>query len=195
VSYAVSVDPTTCTSSSAVDGSATVVTFTSGTSCTWNVPAGVASVDLLVVGGGAGGYADGGGGGGGGGIRFQNGVSVSSGTQMTVTVGSGGTGGSYKLGRIPTVGGTSSLAWTGTTTYSATGGAIGSGWSAGAGGTGGTSSGPASSSSGTAGSGGNGPGACPTTGSYRFGTNGSGSFSSTITGSTVTYGGGGGGGS
>ena len=63
---------------------------------TWTAPAGVTSVDYLVVGGGggSGGTHDGGGaGGGGGGMVFTGTKSVVPGTAYTITVGAGGAGG------------------------------------------------------------------------------------------------------
>ena len=67
------------TSSTVHQGTDEIVTFTSG-SGTWTVPAGVTSVNYLVVGGGGGGGGQTGGGGGAGG--FLNGT-------ITVTAGSG----------------------------------------------------------------------------------------------------------
>ncbi len=61
-------------------------------SYTWTVPAGVSSVQYLVVAGGGGGGMNAGGGGGGGGFVEQTGKSVSPGTSITVTVGAGGAG-------------------------------------------------------------------------------------------------------
>ncbi len=64
---------------------------------TWNPPAGVTSVDYLVVGGGGGGggsYNTGAGGGGGGGqLFYASGYGVSSTTVYDITVGAGGAGG------------------------------------------------------------------------------------------------------
>ena len=86
--------------------------FTSTGTTTWTVPSGITSIDVLVVGGGGGGggggsSASGGGGGGGGGIVATSGVSVTSSTSFTVTVGSGGDYGSS--GTDGTPGGSSSL--------------------------------------------------------------------------------------
>lgn len=71
--------------------------FTTVGSTTWRVPLYVTEVEYLVVGGGGGGsgaYNVGGGGGGGGGmVRAATGFSVTPGSQVTVTVGAGGTGG------------------------------------------------------------------------------------------------------
>ncbi len=66
-------------------------TFTS--SGYFTVPAGVTSVNVLVVaGGGAGGGPNFGGGGGGGGVIYQTGYSTTPGASITVTIGPGGTG-------------------------------------------------------------------------------------------------------
>jgi hypothetical protein len=75
----------------------TYETFT--TNDVWEVPAGVTSVDVLVVGGGGGGgYGTtlgddyGGGGGGAGGLIYKEGHSVTPGSLITVTIGAGGLG-------------------------------------------------------------------------------------------------------
>ena len=70
----------------------TVVEFQGAGSCTWTVPTGVTSVDVLAVGGGGGGGAWVGGGGGGGGVTASSSVSVTPGAPITVTVGVGGLG-------------------------------------------------------------------------------------------------------
>jgi hypothetical protein len=67
-------------------------TFTS--SGTWTVPAGVTSVDVLVIAGGGGGGGDTGGGGGGGGFKHNSSYSVTPSANLSVTVGGGGAGGS-----------------------------------------------------------------------------------------------------
>ena len=72
--------------------SATVVSFTTVGSTTWTVPAGVTSVDVLVVGGGGGGQGYGGGGGGGEVLEVAN-YAVTPGSSLPVTVGDGGAGG------------------------------------------------------------------------------------------------------
>ena len=67
------------------------LSFTSTTSCTWVVPAGVTSIDIVVVGGGgAGGYGSRGGGGGAGEVAYSTGLSVTAGATITVAVGLGG---------------------------------------------------------------------------------------------------------
>lgn len=70
----------------ALSGSTAISTFTSTGTTSWVAPAGVTSVQYLVVGGGGGGYW---GGGGGGGFRTGT-LSVTPGASYTVTVGAGG---------------------------------------------------------------------------------------------------------
>ena len=70
--------------------------FTTIGTTTWTAPAGVTSIEYLVVGGGGGGgngYDSGGGGGGAGGMVLTGTMSVVPGNSYTVTVGSGGIGG------------------------------------------------------------------------------------------------------
>ena len=81
-----------------IDSSGTayrVVAFKDTGTCSWTVPDGVASVDVLVVGGGGGGGGTHGGGGGAGGFESSS-VAVSG--SVTVTVGSGGVGGESGMG-------------------------------------------------------------------------------------------------
>ena len=59
---------------------------------TWTVPAGVYSVEVLVVGGGGGGGSFNGGGGGAGGVVYRTNYNVTPGAAVTVTVGAGGIG-------------------------------------------------------------------------------------------------------
>lgn len=130
--------------------SATDVSFTSSDS--WEVPAGVTSIDVIVVGGGGGGGAGryggeinppttcfGGGGGGGGGSGYkteENSVSVTPGQTLTITVGSGGSGGGSG-GTAGSSGGASSITGDGVS-VSANGGSGGGSGSKGVdGGTGG----------------------------------------------------------
>ena len=65
---------------------------------TYNVPSGVTTVDVLLVGGGGGGggqyYRGGGGGGGGGGIKYIQNVPVTPYGTIAITIGAGGVGGS-----------------------------------------------------------------------------------------------------
>ena len=81
-----------CAPSSAEVGTNTVLTFSAEESCTWIVPAGVTSIDTLVVGGGAGGANQGGSAGGGAGGSMLNGIAVEPGAKIVNTVGQGGTG-------------------------------------------------------------------------------------------------------
>ena len=74
----------------------TIETFSSVGATSWIAPAGVESVEYLVVAGGGGGgngYDSGGGGGGGGGMVLTGTLAVTPLQSYTVTVGSGGTGG------------------------------------------------------------------------------------------------------
>lgn len=68
-----------------------VIVFKSGTG-TWTVPNDVTSVRVLIVGGGGGGGNDEGGGGGAGGFIEDTSFSVTQGSTVAVTVGSGGSG-------------------------------------------------------------------------------------------------------
>jgi hypothetical protein len=87
--------------------------YSSVGSTTWTAPAGVTSVDYLVVGGGGGGangYDRGGGGGGAAGMMLTGTLSVTPGESYTVTVGNGGTGGADARANNPgTTGGDSSF--------------------------------------------------------------------------------------
>jgi hypothetical protein len=72
----------------------TRIVFTTG-SDSWTAPAGVTSVDYLVVGGGGGGggaYDTGSGGGGGGGLVLTGTISVTEGDTYLITIGAGGAG-------------------------------------------------------------------------------------------------------
>jgi hypothetical protein len=73
----------------------TLVSFTTVETTSWTCPAGVYSIELLVVGGGGGGR---GGGGGGGGVIYRPAFPVVPGTVYTVTVGGGGSGGNSNSG-------------------------------------------------------------------------------------------------
>lgn len=81
--------------------SGTVVAFTTPGVTLWEVPVGVFSIDILVVGGGGAGNGDSsspglpGGGGSGGGVAEFLGVTVTPGDTLTVSVGTGGTNGQY----------------------------------------------------------------------------------------------------
>jgi hypothetical protein len=70
----------------------TVVTFTTVGTTSWIAPAGVTSVEVLVVAGGGGGGSRHGGGGGAGGLIYVTNHPVLPGTSYAITVGSGGAG-------------------------------------------------------------------------------------------------------
>ena len=91
------------TSTTASNGE-TILTFATVGSCDWEVPVGVTSVRVLVVGAGGGGggggnanSAEGGGSGGGGGgagqVTHSTSLSVTPGSVTTISVGAGGAGG------------------------------------------------------------------------------------------------------
>ena len=82
---------TFCSPSSTSSGGYTILTFTSTTTCAWNVPAGVTAVDALVVGGGGAGGGGIGGGGGAGEFVETTRTGLTSGTQISISVGAGGT--------------------------------------------------------------------------------------------------------
>jgi hypothetical protein len=176
--------------------------FTSSGS--WTAPAGITSVDYLVVGGGGGGASGSGGGGGGAGAFRTGTLSVTPGTTYSITVGAGGAGGSNSVGAngsdsvfssITSNGGGGGGTSSGSANGNASGGGGGNGGSAGAGGTYGNAGGAGGTS--TVGGGGGGASAAGTAGVgspyWGYGHGGAGSASS-ITGSSVTYSGGGGGG-
>ena len=105
----------------------TLASFTTVTTTSWTCPAGVYSVEVLVVAGGGGGGAWVGGGGGGGGVIYRPAFPVVPGTAYTVTVGGGGTGeynpGSYGGMPAATNGGNSVFG-----TLTALGGGRGGSW-------------------------------------------------------------------
>lgn len=79
--------PSTCAPTSTISGGNTILKFTTVGTCNWSVPAGVSSVQALVVGGGGGGSSDVGGGGGGGQVVSTT-VNVSG--TVAIKVGAGG---------------------------------------------------------------------------------------------------------
>ena len=93
-----------------VSGEYTIDTFTEDG--TWTAPAGLTSIELLVVAGGGGGGSGSrngfvcGGGGGGGGVIYKESQEVSGNNTYTITIGSGGMGGTKQPG---TSGGTSRI--------------------------------------------------------------------------------------
>ena len=111
----------------------TIQTFSTKTSnCSWTVPINVSSIRIVLVGGGGGAGFGGCGGGGGAGrvLVSNNSFSVSSGLQLTLTVGDSGTGGwfgpSSSNWTMGSNGETSSVTINGIT-YSASGGGGGAG--------------------------------------------------------------------
>jgi hypothetical protein len=167
-------------------------TFTSST--TWTAPDGVTSVNYLVVGGGGGGYIAGGGAGG-----YRTGtLSVTPGTQYTVTIGGGGpaatNGDNSVFGSITSLGGGGAPpGGNGNSGGSGGGGSYGSA-SGGAGTSGqGNNGGNGSQNAGGGGGGAGGTGGnAPST--HVGGTGGSGSTVSSVLGGGTYAGGGGGGG-
>lgn len=79
-----------CTANTTYISGYTVVTFTGAGSCTWSTPAGISTVDVLIVGGGGGGGYNTGGGGSGGGVDSATARAVSG--TVNITVGAGGAG-------------------------------------------------------------------------------------------------------
>ena len=174
-------------------------------------------VDYLVVGGGGGGSGGdnggtggGGGGGGAGGLLSGTSLTLADNTTYTITVGSGGTGGAFN-GGLGNSGGNSSIAGSGLTTITATGGGRGgsnttSGATGGSGGGGGgrghgggagtSGQGNSGGAGGNWGGGGGGGGAGGAGGNATGSDGGAGGVgvSNSITGSAVYYAGGGGGG-
>jgi hypothetical protein len=91
----------TCSPSSAANTSNSaiiVLTFTTVTTCDWQVPAGVSEISLVVVGGGGGGGGDAAGGGGAGGMYLNTNYLVTPGNTISVKVGAGGAGGQCSPG-------------------------------------------------------------------------------------------------
>jgi len=184
--------------------SPTIESFTSVGTTSWTAPAGVTSVEYLVVGGGGGGgngYDSGGGGGAGGGMVLTGTLSVSPGNSYTVTVGGGGTGGADTRANNPGTDGSSSIF----DSITATGGqgGYGSRTAPGGAGVGGAAqnSNITSGRAGNGGAGGNaggGGGGAGGNGTNRISSSSAGvggaGISSSISGSAVTYGGGGNGG-
>ncbi len=181
-----------------------ISTYSAVQTTTWVAPAGVTTVEYLVVGGGGGsggGYDTASGGGGGGGMVLTGTLSVTPGTSYNVIVGDGGTGGisntgesvndqtdgtagiSSVFGSIVALSGGGGYASRRPTGMTGLGGTQVSGVVASTGGTGGPSNG------GAGGGGGN-----TSNGTNRSGTsggNGGAGVSNSINGSSVTYGAGG----
>ena len=105
--------------------------FTSGSSQTWTVPSGVTRIKVSAVGGGGGGSGSGWEYGGGGGAYFEKVIDVTSGTDVTYTVGSGSSG----TGQSQAAAGGSTTVIYNSVTYTAGGGGGGGGSAGGSGGT------------------------------------------------------------
>lgn len=115
----------------AVTGSGAVLTTNAYTSSTtWTVPAGVTSILCEVIGGGGGCGISTAVGGGGGGFAYGS-IAVSAGQVLTITVGTGGTGG-QTYPNTGNAGGTSEIVRSGSSLISAAGGG-GGGQAAGSG--------------------------------------------------------------
>ena len=196
-----------CSPNTTSAGSDTVLTFTATGTCAWTPPANVSTFQLLVVGGGGSGSA---GihdiywpaGGGGGAVVASNSLSVSTGNQITVSVGAGGAATSATSGATGNNGGSSSFGATtasggSTNSNVATSNAGRIGGTSGNGNIGGTGTSSGSScatgSCGTGGGGGAGGAGGIVTG-VTDARNGGAGVNSDISGSTVGYGGGGAGG-
>ena len=81
----------------------TVQSFTTIGSTTWTAPAGVSSLEYIIVGGGGGGgggYDTGAGGGGGGGMVLSGTMAITPGTSYNVLVGEGGDASTSDYGRL-----------------------------------------------------------------------------------------------
>lgn len=176
-----------------------IATFTTVDTTSWTAPAGITSVNYLVVGGGGGGgngYDNGGGGGGGGGMVRSGTLSVTPGTSYTVTVGAGGAGGANIRSDRPGSNGESSVF----DTITSLGGGLGKGSRTTPYGTAGVKqvldpltapTGGSGSGGGAGGDGGGGAGADGTANSGTAGGAGGSGISSSISGVPVTYGEGG----
>lgn len=210
-----------CAPISSTTGSSVVLKFTTVGSCTWDVPAGLTQISILIVGGGGGGGGDAAGGGGAGGVYLNPSLAINSSTK-TIQVGAGGTGGQCSSGNagqctappvavagyIPATNGAASAF----DAISVAGGGKGGVYNSGAGGNGGSGGGGAAAggaggtstisgtyyygnsggaSNGTGGGGGGGAGQAGATGGPGSGGTG---ISSSITGTPTFYAGGGGGG-
>ncbi len=193
-------------------------TSTSTISATWTVPAGVQTIQVLIVGGGGGGGSDIGGGGGGGQV-IESTTSVTPGSSPSLTAGRGGATGNGTYSTNNTLNNTGGVTGTSSSfsSISALGGSgaigrtknsgVASGWdfNGWTGGGAGVSVGTTTAGVGgdsfkggiggsLGGGGGGGAGGVGSAGSANGGAGGTG-ISSSITGSPVCYGGGGGGGS
>jgi len=101
-------------------------TFTNTGVCNWVTPNSSTSFKVLVVGAGGGGGYDSGGGGGGGAISYNSALTFSANEILTLTIGSGGAGGTSGA-KAGVTGGTSSVVRSGSTIASSLGGSGGGG--------------------------------------------------------------------
>jgi parallel beta-helix repeat protein len=206
----------TTASCATVNATYVVLSFTTVGNASWTAPAGITSIDYLVVGGGGGGGAGDGcaGGGGGGGARSAIGYAVVPGNSYAVVVGAGGAGGpsqrtsgsaggASSFNNIGAAGGGGGAAGYNAVAGGPGGSGGGGGWGYGAGGAGNTPSttpaqgyngGYAGAYAAGGGGGAGGPG-YTAAGNLTSSTGGAGGpgVTSSINGSAVTYGGGGGG--
>ena len=117
-----------CSVTTVASGNYKYVKVTSASGCTWTIPAGVTTIDYVLVGGGGGGGGGGattglgGGGGGAGGVVTTGSITVAPANTLTITVGTGGTGGAVNT--TGTNGSASSITYN-ATPYSANGGGAG----------------------------------------------------------------------
>lgn len=224
ISYIVGTAAAPCAPNVSTSGSTQIYKFTTVGTCTFQIPAGVSSGNLLVVAGGGGGGGDAAGGGGGGGVYLNPSYSVTSGATVNVVVGAGGIAGQCSSGNAS--GCTSPPLTTaghvlagpggpsGFNLITTPGGGAGGTYNSGAGGNGGSGGGGAASGGigGTAtatstyfygnnggtsagrGAGGGGAGTAGTSGNGGTGGNGGDGISTSISGTFTYYGGGGGGG-
>lgn len=214
-----------CAPTITTSGTSQIYKFTTVGTCTFQIPSGATTGNLLVVGGGGGGGGDAAGGGGGGGVYLNSAFSVTPNATVNVTVGGGGVAGQCSSGNasgctnpplatagwvLAGPGGASSFS-----SVTAPGGGAGGTYANGTGGNGGSGGGGSASSGigGTAtatgtyfygnnggtsagkGAGGGGAGAAGTSGSSTTGGNGGDGISTSISGTPTYYAGGGGGGS
>lgn len=169
----------------------TVTEFKTVETTTWEAPPGVTSVEYLVVGGGGGGgngYDNGGGGGGGGGMVLTGTLSVTPGTEYTVTVGAGGAGGADIRSNRNGVSGSNSVFASITSLGGGGGGGSRTGGDPGVAQDGSTTAptGGNGNGGGTSGDGGGGATGDGTAGGGSPGTGGAG-LTSSLSGSSVTY--------
>jgi hypothetical protein len=109
-----------CAASTSTVNGVNIYTFATVGNCTWVVPSTAYQIDMLVVGGGGGGGYHMGGGGGGGQVSYNT-QGVTPGSSLSITVGGGG-GYAYSLTTNGVAGGASSVAIPSVTTTTATGG-------------------------------------------------------------------------